>query len=102
MSKDPNWLRHVAQIEVMIEANKLCNFLGAVLDALENIELELMEQSPEFEGSQHHKNIEHQKKIIEFAMGAVDLNSMYGNAEARKIALERFKHSIEEELEHHG
>lgn len=102
MSKDPNWLRHVAQIEVMIEANKLCNFLGAVLDALENIELELMEQSPEFEGSQHHKNIEHQKKVTEFAMGAVDLDSKYGNAEARRIALERFKDNVEEALEHHG
>lgn len=102
ISKDPNWLRHVAQIEVMIETHRLCNFMGAVLTALENIEISHISECQEFEESQHHKNIEHQKKVIELAMGAVDLNSMYGNAEARRIALERFKHNIEEALEHHG
>ena len=34
------WLRHVAQIEVLIESEGMYNTLGAVLEALQNIEKE--------------------------------------------------------------
>jgi len=94
-AKDPLWLSHVARVEVIIDRYGICNALGAFAEALENIEIDLCEECKEFEGSQQHKNIEYQKKVIEAAMSAVDLDPIYGNAEARKVSKERFKSEIE-------
>ena len=33
--------------------------------------------------------------VIEFAMSGTDLESRYGNAEARKVSKERFKDNME-------
>lgn len=89
-SNDPVWQTGVARIEVMIERYGICNVVAGVLEAIENMEEEMIKENWEFEDTQHHKNIEHQKKIIEFAMNAVDLDSRFGNAEARRVAMERF------------
>ena len=97
MSTDLAWIRQVSNVQVMIEEYKLCNFLGSVLEALENSEIELIEECPEFEGSQHQKNLEHQKKIIGLAMSAVDLDCFYGK---RNISYDRLKNDIKE-LEHY-
>lgn len=79
-----------ARIEQMIDSYGLHAVLSAVLSALENIERDHGEENPEFDGSQHQKNLEHQKRVIEAAMGGVDLDTRYGHAESRKVAGERF------------
>ena len=95
-SNDPVWHTGVARIEVMIERYGICNAVGAVLQAIENMEEEMLKDIPGFEGTPHHKNIEHQKRVIEAAMSAVDLNTIYGSAEARKISGERFNDNIKQ------
>ena len=70
--------------------------MGAFLQAIENMEEEMLRDIPDFEGTPHQKNIEHYKKVIELTMNACDLNDIYGNAEARKINMERFKDRMEE------
>lgn len=96
MSKinDPVYQTGTARIEVMIDTYGIRAVLDAVLTALENIERDHGKENYEFEGSQHQKNIEHQKKIIEAAMGGVDLDTYYGHAEARKVAKERFNEDM--------
>lgn len=88
---DPVYQTGTARIEVMIDTYGIRAVLDAVLTALENIERDHGEENPEFEGSQHQKNIEHQKRVIEAAMGGVDLDTEYGYGEARKVAKERFE-----------
>lgn len=96
MSKinDPVYQIGTARIEQMIDSYGLHAVLSAVLTSLENIERDHGEENQEFEGSQHQKNIEHQKKIIEAAMGGVDLDTYYGHAEARKVAGEQFNEDM--------
>lgn len=94
MSNDPDWIRIVARMEVLIEDIGLCNTYASILQALENIEEELKHEIPDFENTAHCKNLEHQQRITEFSMSAVDLNDIYGNAEARKLALERFRDNM--------
>lgn len=96
MSKinDPVYQTGTARIEVMIDSFGLHAVLSAVLSSLENIERDHGEENPEFEGSQHQKNLEHQKRVIEAAMGGVDLDTYYGHAEARKVAGERFNEDM--------
>lgn len=98
MSKinDPVYQTGTARIEAMIDSYGLHAVLSAVLTSLENIERDHGEENPEFEGSQHQKNIEHQKRVIEAAMGGVDLDTRYGSAEARKVAMERFEENMKE------
>ncbi|MBY0498850.1 MAG: hypothetical protein K2P74_04425 [Nitrosomonas sp.] len=91
---DPVYQTGTARIEVMIDTYGLHAVLSAVLSALENIERDHNEENHEFEGSQHQKNIEHQKRVIEAAMGGVDLDTRYGYAEARKVAGERFNEEM--------
>lgn len=91
---DPVYQTGTARIEVMIDTYGLHAVLSAVLSALENIERDHGEENPEFDGSQHQKNIAHQIQIIEAAMGGVDLNTEYGYGEARKAAKERFNEDM--------
>lgn len=93
--KDLAWIRQVSKVQVMIEEYGMFNFLGSVVAAIENEEKELDEESDEFSGSQHHKNLEYRKEVIKQAMNAVDLDCVYGNSEARRISLDRFKDNIE-------
>lgn len=83
-----------ARIETMINNYGLHAVLSSVLTSLENIDRDHCEENHEFEGSQHQKNIEHQKRVIEAAMGGVDLDTYYGHAEARKVAGERFNEEM--------
>ena len=92
--EDINWIRKVISIETLIEQYGICNAVGAFLQAIENLEEEMLRENPKFEGTPHHKNIEHQKKVIEFAMSAVDLDSRNGNVEARKVVIARFKDNM--------
>lgn len=73
MSKDPVWLAKVAHIEVLIETYGMCNAVGAFLQDIENMEEEMLREIPGFGDSAHHKNIMHQKQIIELTMNACDL-----------------------------
>jgi len=93
-NEDANWIRKVINIELLIEEFGICNAMAAFLQAVENIEKEVAAENEDFEGSQHEKNIEYQKQVIEFAMDAVDLHTRYGNAEARKVSKERFKDNM--------
>ena len=94
MREDVNWIRKVVGIELLIEKYGICNAVGAFIQALENIQEERMREDPEFEITQHYKNIEHDKQILGFAMGAMDLDTRYGEAEARKVAAERFSDNM--------
>ena len=95
MNKD-TWLRHVAKIEVLIEEDGMYNTFGAVLEALNNIEHEESCCIDNFEETSHYKNIQHCKEIIEYVMSACDLDFVYGSAEARRVAAERFAHDIKQ------
>lgn len=93
-NEDPNWIRKVIAIELLIEEFGICNAVAAFIKAVENIERDISLENSEFEGSQHQKNIAHQINILELAMNAVDLDSRYGNAEARKVAMTRFQDNM--------
>ena len=93
--KDLAWIRQVSKVQVMIEEYGMFNFLGSVVAAIENEEKELAEESEDFAESQHHKNIIYQKEVMKQVMNVVDLDSVYGNSEARRISLDRFKDNIE-------
>lgn len=89
------WLRHVAQSEVLIESEGMYNTLGAILEALQNIEKERANDSgEEFYKSQECKNMKHCQEVVSCAMTACDLDITYGYAEARKVAMERFEENI--------
>lgn len=94
MVNDTVYKLRIADIEAMIENYGLHAVLSAVFTALENIERDHCEENHEFEGSQHQKNLEHQKRVIEAVMGGVDLDTYYGHAEARKVAGARFNEDM--------
>jgi len=97
MSKNLAWIRQVSKIHVMIDEYGIVNFLGSVIEAIENIEEELINEIKDFEGSNHQKNLEYRKKVIELAMNAVDLDCFYGR---RTLSYDRLKNDIKE-LEHY-
>ena len=61
-SEDPNWIRKVIAIELIIEEFGICNAAGAFLQALENIEADHLREVKGFKKTQHYKNLQHQKK----------------------------------------
>ena len=90
------WLRHVAYIEVLIENDGVNNAFGAFLEALQNIEKERREDyDEEFYESQEYKNLQHCQQVIEHVMATRDLDIEFGDGEARKVAMERFKELTE-------
>ena len=96
---DELWRKDVARIEVLIEREGMYNALGAILEALQNIEKERANDGgEEFHESQECKNLEHCQEVVSCAMTACDLDITYGHAEARKVAMERFKIETDADL----
>ena len=84
------WLRHVAQIEVLIESEGMYNTLGAVLEALQTLKKNaqmIAAKSSRIARMQFRAC----QEIVSCAMTACDLDITYGYTKARKVAMERFK-----------
>jgi hypothetical protein len=94
INNDQNHIRNVIDIELLIEREGICNFMGMILEAMESLEKGLIEDIDGFNGSDWHKNLEYQQKVIEFTMSAVDLNTKYDNLDARKVSIDRFRDNL--------
>jgi len=93
-NNDLNHIRNVIDIELLIEREGICNFMGMILEAMESLEKGLIEDIEGFNGSDWHKNLEYQQKVIEFTMSAVDLDTRYGHSDERKKSLELFQKNM--------
>lgn len=84
------WNINVSRIEAMIETDGLVNVLGAVLEALEHIEEDIILEQEDFYETAEGRSFQHHKEIIELAIQACDLHVGRDSSEDRKAAREDF------------
>lgn len=92
-----NYGKIVAHLECLIEQDGVSAAVGAVLQAVQNINADREEEfGEEYFESREYKNYEHCEKVLDHVMTACDLDMTYGYGEARKVAKERFMENIRE------
>ncbi len=67
------WDLNVARIGAMIDSDGVVNVLGALLEALENMEEDMILDIEDFYETKEGKDFEHTKSIIELAIEACDI-----------------------------